>query len=337
MATLQDIADKLGVSKGTVSKAINNAPDISEGLRKTILDTAVEMGYTRLRRQKNELKKLCILVENLEYKGKYDFGYDIIIGFRQMAEPAGFQVDIIPTTIQFQKSISYDIYMLQNDYLGAFVMGFSLSDPWMKDFETTHTPTVLYDNYIAANPYTAYIGVDNQEGLELAVEYLKKMGHHKIGYLSSSLGSHIMQLRHKAYFHAMRQNGLKAEPNYVGASYHVTECIEKHIPRLLKMGMTAFICSQDIYANTAMIYCQELGYKIPEDISIIGFDDIPISAHTFPPLTTIRQDRPELGKCAYYALSSIMDHVSLGTMLLHAKLITRNSTGLQNSKRGTEA
>ncbi len=57
MATIQDIADKLGVSKGTVSKAINNAPDISETLRKTILDTAVEMGYSRLRRQKNEAKK----------------------------------------------------------------------------------------------------------------------------------------------------------------------------------------------------------------------------------------------------------------------------------------
>ena len=68
MATIQDIADKLGVSKGTVSKAINNAPDISETLRKTILDTAVEMGYSRLRRQKNEAKKFCIIIENMEYE-----------------------------------------------------------------------------------------------------------------------------------------------------------------------------------------------------------------------------------------------------------------------------
>ena len=64
MATILDIAEKLGVSKGTVSKALNGAPDISETLRKTILETAVEMGYTRRRRQKQTAKKLCILVEN---------------------------------------------------------------------------------------------------------------------------------------------------------------------------------------------------------------------------------------------------------------------------------
>ena len=93
MATIQDIADKLGVSKGTVSKAINNAPDISETLRKTILDTAVEMGYSKLRRQRSHAKKFCIIIENMEYEEPHQFGYDFIIGFRQMAEPAGYIVD----------------------------------------------------------------------------------------------------------------------------------------------------------------------------------------------------------------------------------------------------
>ena len=97
MATILDIAEKLGVSKGTVSKALNGAPDISETLRKTILETAVEMGYTRRRRQKQTAKKLCILVENLDYEEPHQFGYDIVTGFRQMAEPAGFLVEIFPS------------------------------------------------------------------------------------------------------------------------------------------------------------------------------------------------------------------------------------------------
>ena len=149
MATIQDIADKLGVSKGTVSKAINNAPDISETLRKTILDTAVEMGYSRLRRQKNEAKKFCIIIENMEYEEPHQFGYDFIIGFRQMAEPAGFVVDVIEMTEQIQKKMPYDVFMLQNDYIGAFVLGFSLNDPWMKAtlppffMTTTYQPTHL--------------------------------------------------------------------------------------------------------------------------------------------------------------------------------------------------
>ena len=326
MATLQDIADKLGISKGTVSKAINNAHDVSETLRKTILDTAVEMRYSKLRRQKSDAKKFCIIIENIEYEEPHQFGYDFIIGFRQMSEPAGFLVDVVPMTKQQQKKTSFDVFMLQNDYAGAFVLGFSLSDPWMKDFKTSHTPVVLYDNYIPGNPFTASIGIDNSEGMAMAVSHLKELGHKRIGYLSSTLGSHIMLVRHKAFFHAMKQAGLKADPSDCGTSYYVTQCIEKHLPRFLNMGMTAIICSHDLIANAAMVQCQQLGYRIPKDISIIGFDDLPLCAYTSPPLTTIRQERTELGKCGYHALNSIMNQISIGTILLHAQLIERNST-----------
>ena len=88
MATIQDIADKLGISKGTVSKALNGASDISETLQKNVLETAVEMGYSKLRRP-GGIRKLCILIENMEYQEPHQFGYEIILGFRQMAEPAG--------------------------------------------------------------------------------------------------------------------------------------------------------------------------------------------------------------------------------------------------------
>lgn len=327
MATIQDIADKLGISKGTVSKALNGAADISEALQKTVLETAVEIGYTKIRRQKNSTKKLCILIANMDYTESHHFGYEIILGFRQMAEPAGYFVDIIPVTEQLQKSTPYDIFMLQNGYLGAFILGFSLSDPWMKDFHTSRTPTVLYDNYITANPNIAYVGIDNNEGMELAVSHLKQLGHRKIGYLSHALGSHIMQVRHKAFFHALRQNGLKSDPTFAGSSYYITQCMEKHLPRLLDLGMTAIICSHDLIANAAMVQCQQLGYRVPSDISIIGFDDLPICAYTSPPITTVRQDRIQLGKSGYYALSSLMNQVSIGTLLLHAKLIVRESTG----------
>lgn len=326
MATIQDIADKLGISKGTVSKALNGATDISETLQKTVLETAVELGYTKIRRP-GGVRRLCILIENMDYTQPHDFGYEIILGFRQMAEPAGYSVDIIPVTEKLQKSYSYDTFMLKNDYLGAFILGFSLSDPWMKYFHTSHTATVLYDNYITANPHIGYVGIDNSEGMELAVSYLKQQGHKKIGYLSHALGSYIMQVRHKAFFTALRQNGLKSDPTYAGSSYYITQCMEKHLPRLLNLGVTAIICSHDLIANAAMIQCQQMGYRIPDDISIIGFDDLPICAYTAPPLTTVRQERIQLGKSGYYALESLMNKVAIGTLLLHASLIVRNSTG----------
>ena len=326
MATIQDIADKLGISKGTVSKALNGATDISETLQKNVLETAVELGYTKIRRPEG-VRRLCILIENMDYENPHDFGYEIILGFRQMAEPAGYSVDIIPVTEKLQKSYSYDTFMLKHDYLGSFILGFSLSDPWMKDFHTSHTATVLYDNYIMANPHIGYVGIDNGVGMELAVSHLKQKGHKKIGYLSHALGSHIMQVRHKAFFSALRQNGLKSDPTYAGSSYYITQCMEKHLPRLLNLGVTAIICSHDLIANAAMIQCQQMGYRIPDDISIIGFDDLPICAYTAPPLTTVRQERIQLGKSGYYALESLMNEVAIGTLLLHASLIVRNSTG----------
>lgn len=337
MATLQDIADKIGVSKGTVSKALNGAPDISETLQKNILETAVEMGYTKLRRQKNESKKLCILTNNLEYEEPHQFGYDIVLGFRQMAEPAGYSLEIVQAGDKLQKGTPYDVFMLQNNYLGAFILGFSLNDPWMKDLATSHTPAVLYDNYIIGNPNVAYVGVDNNEGMEFAVSHLKQLGHKKIGYLSSALGSHIMQVRHKAFFQALRQNGLRSTPDYSGSSYYITECMEKHLPRLLNMGMTAVICSHDLVANAAMVQCQQMGYQVPGDISIIGFDDLPICAHTSPPMTTVRQERTELGKSGYYALHSLMNNISIGTLLLHARLMIRSSTGPVREQRAQKS
>lgn len=327
MATLQDIADRLGVSKGTVSKALHGSSDISETLQKTVLETAVEMGYTKLRRRADEEKKLCILIENMEYKEPHQLGYDIILGFRQMAEPAGYTVDVMPVTQEFQRSTPYDIFMLQNHYLGAFALGFSLPSPWMTDFHTSRTLTVLYDNYISANPNIAHVGIDNTEGIELAVSHLRQLGHKKIGYLSGTLGSYVMLVRHKAFFQALRKEGLKADPSYCGCSYYITECIDKHLSRLLHLGITAILCSHDMIANAAIIQCQQMGWRVPEDISIIGFDDLPICAYTSPPMTTIRQDRIQIGKSGYYALDSLRNHVLIGSLQLHAQLIIRNSTG----------
>ena len=112
----------------------------------------MEMGYTKTRRQKSTGKKVCVFIENMEYKEPHQFGYEILLGFRQMAEPAGYQVDIILPIRSSKKDARYDAFMLRQGYAGAFVVGFSLQDPWMEDFQTSRTPTVLYDNYIKANP-----------------------------------------------------------------------------------------------------------------------------------------------------------------------------------------
>lgn len=326
MTTISDIAARLGISKSTVSKALNNATDISVSMRKRVLETAAEMGYINKRISGME-KKLCILIENMDYETPNQFGHDIVQGFRQMAEADGWIVEIVPLTMDFQRLTPYGVFMLDHGYQAAFVLGFSLLDYWMEEFKNTQIPTVLYDNYIKNNPYTASVGCDNQEGIELAVKHLIGLGHRKIGMISGPLDSYILKARYHAYLGALEKYELEINENYVGLGYYVAESARTYIPKLLEQGVTAILFSHDVRAFSAMTECFDRGIQIPRDLSIVGFDDLPMTAYTTPPLTTIRQDRTGLGRCGYYAINCLLNSLPIGSILLRAPLIVRDSTG----------
>ena len=331
LATLDDIARELGISKSTVSKALNGAKDVSKAMRQTVLEKAVEMGYSRAARSA-EMPRLAVFVINMEYTKPEDFGYDLVMGFRQAAEPSGYQVELIPLTQQLQQDTHYDTYMVQNNYSGALLLGLSLLDPWMKDFETCKTPAILYDNHISTNPRVTHIGVDNAEGMDLAVQYLKALGHTKIGYLSSALQAYVYRQRHTAFFRAMEASGLHMDDSLSGNADFINECLSLHLPRILKAGCTAIVCSHDLLAHSVMVHCLEMGLRIPEDISILGFDDIPMCRFTRPALTTIRQDRINIGKSAFYAMLNQLNNVHPSSLLLHPELIERASCAAISDK-----
>ena len=107
MATMDDIAKRLGISKGTVSKAFSGAGDISEAMRRAVLETAVELGYTRLPRSR-QAPRLGVFIENMSYEHPNDFGWDLVTGFRKLAEPDGCEVVLIPLTAELQRQNHYD-------------------------------------------------------------------------------------------------------------------------------------------------------------------------------------------------------------------------------------
>ena len=323
MVTLNDIAARLGISKRTVSKGLNNASDVSEELRRRILETATEMGYTGRR----TAKKLCILVENMEYKEPNQFGYDLIAGFLEMARLEGWTVDVVPLTEDYQRTVTYQEAMAQGGWRGAFVLGFSLLDPWMKEFQTAQVPTVLYDNYIKENPYMASVGCDSDGGLAAAVRHLYALGHRRIGLLSGPLDSFVLRERYNAYRSAMEECGLSVDGELVGLGYFLAESTRKFLPKLVEKGATAILCSEDSRAVAAYTECNDRGLRIPGDVSIVGFDDLPIAAYMNPPLTTIRQDRLALGKCGYFTLSCLLNDVAIDSIRLRAPLMARGSTG----------
>ena len=283
MATIKDIATRLGVSVSTVSKGLNGASDISEELRQMVLDTAVEMGYATKKSKKKENRKLAVFIENMEYETEDQFGYDIVLGFKQNAFRHNWDVTVIPVTPAFQLTEKYDTYMLKNGFCGAFLVGFALHDEWMQQLSHTTMPTVLFDNYIEKNPNVCYVGTDNYEGIDAAVDHLYTLGHKKIAFLNGSLHSMVSEQRQEAFYNSMIASGVIAE-------------------------------------------CKLRGFRVPEDISVVGFDDLPLSASLEPPLTTVRQERNELGKCAYVVLNSLVHHIPFCRTQIRARLIEREST-----------
>lgn len=328
MATIKDIANQLGISISTVSKGLNGASDISDDLRQLVLDTAVEMGYSTKRSKKEEYRKLCLFVTNMDYETLDTFGYDIVLGFKQNAFKHKWDVTVEYITQEFQRQEKYDTYLLKNGYCGAFILGLSLQEPWMEQLKTTTMPTVLFDNFIDGNPNVGYLGTDSYEGIHMAVEHLVNLGHKKIAFMNGSLFNRVSDERQEAFENAVAEYKIECNPKMMARDYYIEDSAKYHVPTFLKEGATGIVCASDLLAKGVISTCKQLGYRVPEDVSVIGFDNIPIAATTEPPLTTIAQQRNELGRCAYTTLSSLINHVCISKTLLRPQLVERESTAI---------
>lgn len=136
----------------------------------------------------------------------------------------------------------------------------------------------------------------------------------------------VSEQREEAFYNGMKAHGLTVEDALTAYGYYVADSAKYHVPTFLKAGATAIICGNDLIASGVITECKLRGYRVPEDISVIGFDDIPISAMSEPPLTTIRQERGEMGKCAYVILNSLIHHIPICRTQIRAALIEREST-----------
>ena len=328
MATMKDIAERLGVSMSTVSKGLNGGADISESLRQAILDTAVELGYTNSRTKKPQNRRIAVFVANMIPHDSTDLSARIILNFKPAANRDNWSIDVIESDVTFQSQHKYDTYMLQERYTGAFVLGFSLNDPWISQFATTSIPTVLLDNFLPVNPHLCGIGTDPDEGLAAAVQHLIHLGHEKIAFLDGSAGSMASDMRMKAYLQALSSARLPIDPNLSVYGYFVADAAHYHVPGFLERGATAILCGSDDIALGVIDSCEMLGYKVPEDVSVIGFDDVPKATTMTPPLSTIRQSPEELGKCGFYTLYAAINGVSVSRCLLRPALIERSSTAI---------
>lgn len=335
--TIKDIANKLGISISTVSKGLNGASDISEELRQLVLDTAIEMEYQTKRMKKESGKKLALFIENMEYDSPEGFGHDIVLGFRQAALREGWEVSIIPAAPDYQSQHKYESFLLRNGYSGAFLAGLALQDPWMNQLMRCKVPSVLLDNFIERNQNVGSVETDNAEGIDLAVDYLIRLGHSKIAFFNGSPHSMITTKRYDAFIASMNAHNMPVDPELVTFGHYVKDSAKYHVPKLLSGGATAIVCCSDTIAEGVLEECARRKVRVPEDVSVIGFDDLPFAAALNPPLTTIRQDRIDLGKGAFHVLQNLINHVSISRTVLRAQLIVRGSTAPIPKKSSADA
>lgn len=324
MITIKDIAKKLGISISTVSKGLNGASDISEDMRQLVLDTALEMGYISRNKKSTTTHKVSILVENMDYENINQFGYEIIMGFRLAAAEHHYDVSVIPMDLYLQSKLTYDNLMIQNGFSGAFILGFELEDEYLKQLHKTKIPTVLFDNYIT-NKNVGYIGTDNRAGIFSLIKHLHEQGHRKLALLNGFKYSFVTTLRYEAYLQAMKEYQLTVEDDLIGFGTFEPETAKDFVSGFLEKGATAIICASDLIASGVINELHRLGKRVPEDISVTGFDDLPIAKYLAPPLTTIRQERFTLGKSAFTLLDNLINHTPISTLLIQSELIVRES------------
>lgn len=326
MVTIKEIAEKLGVSISTVSKGLNGASDVSEETRQLVLDTALSMGYVMRKRKSSSStkKKVCIMVENMDYENISQFGYEIITGFRLAATEHRYEVSVIPIDVYMQEKQSYDVFMRQHHFNGAFFLGFELIDTYLAQLASTTVPTILFDNQVE-NSHVGYVGTDNDSIFRELIAYLRSCGHTRIALLNGVSHSMISRLRLASYKKALREAGLPAAPELSVFGSFTPDCAQEFTSYLLEQGATAICCASDLIASGVIQELHRLGKQVPEDISVTGIDDLPVARYLAPPLTTVRQERFILGKAAFGQLRNLIHGIPVSTMLLHGQLIIRES------------
>ncbi len=327
MATIKDIANQLGLSVTTVSKGLSGASDVGEETRQKILNAALELGYVAHRDQNtNNTPKICIFIENMRYERIEQFGYEIIVGFRLAATERKWKVDILPLSMNEKIDYVYDEFMRKNNYSGGFLLGFFLHSDFYKQLQKTVVPTVVLDNVIC-NRNVCGVGVDSQQGIMLAIEHLASLGHSTIAMMNGERNSRVSQERYNGFKLGMSKCNIPVRRELVAFGNYTNMCAEPYVRGFVEGGATAIVCASDVIAHGVLNELSKLDLRVPQDISVIGFDDMPLAKYTNPPLTTVRQDRLSVGKSACIAMEQIMDGISISRLLLSPELIVRESTG----------
>ena len=160
-----------------------------------------------------------------------------------------------------------------------------------------------------------------------AVKHLAELGHRRVAYLGGEESSYVTQERKNGYLDALKKSGLPQMDQLIAFAYFYDDFELSLLQGLLNAGATAIICASDIIALNTVKKLQALGLQVPQDVSVVGYDGIPLTRYSNPPLTTVSQNGVEVGRQAFRLLQALLRGERISQLMLRPQLVVRDSTG----------
>lgn len=300
MVSLKDIARECGVSVATVSKALNDQRDIGEATKIRVKETAERMGYfpnAAARALKTHRSyNLGVLFKDDAGSGlTHEYFSGVLNSFKEQAESQGYDITFINNCFE-NRSMSFTEHCRYRNFEGIVVVCADYGNPDVVELLASDIPKVTID-YIHHN--CTAVSSNNIKGIEDLVRYIHSKGHRRIAYIHGQDFSYVTKERVASFYRVMEELGLEVPDEYIReASYLETKQAEAATKELLnlKEPPTCIVYPDDTSLIGGRNVIIETGLRIPEDISIAGYDGTRISRLLHPSITTIRQDTDSIGR-----------------------------------------
>ena len=319
--TIKEIATALGLSPSTVSKALNNASDISAETRNRVNNYARSIGFSLHRSQ--ETKRICVLFENMDSHSNSQVGYPVLTGFQQAANAYHYEVIIEHCSDKNPPNLKK--LCQENNFCGLMILGTKLNSAIIKELESTNIPAMLMDSYVK-NPKVACISSDNINSVASIVEHLIALGHRKIGFLGGDKDSIVTRERFSGYLIGLIEGDVEFNSSYVRYGNYTEGCGFEAADYFADQGVTAVVCASDLIAIGLISGLRKRGLNVPDDISVSGFDNLDLARYFTPSLTTVKQDFIALGENAFTLLRQAIKGNKTKRITIHTEPIFRDST-----------
>jgi len=326
---ISEIARRANVSTATVSRALNQSGPVKAATARKVWRAVTELNYVPNSHARALVSGRSRLVGVIVSDITNPFFPELLKSFELRA--ADKQYDLIVTSTDYETSRMSACLrrLLERKVDGVAMMTSEMDLGLIRELSSRGVPMVFMD-VGQVGPKMSHVAPDYGNGVRQAVDHLVALGHRSIAFISGPLDLHSARTRRQAFLDGMRAHDLKPEKRLVREGTHTAEGGRDAMRALLRLSKkpTAVIASNDWTAIGALNAIASAGLQVPRDISLVGFDDIPLASYTTPPLTSVQIAAGDVGAVAFQALFGLIagERVEGDVYQIPARLVVRGST-----------